>query len=76
MPREALAGPGGPARSIQGWRRGRFVPLLGVVFAELLDLDRLASRCAVLDRYEFMFISIPLAVPGGLSSPANAMALL
>ena len=40
MPREALAGPGGPARSIQGWRRGRFVPLLGVVFVALAGASR------------------------------------
>jgi len=65
-----------PGNVTDGSLHRRMIPLLGVVFAELLDLDRLASRCAILDRYEFMFVSVPLAIPGGLSSPANAMALL
>jgi len=65
-----------PGNLVDGSLHRRMIPLLGVVFAELLDLDRLASRCAILDRFDFMFVSVPLAIPGGLSSPANAMALL
>ena len=65
--------PGDPA---DGSLHRRLIPLLGFVIAELLDLDALAVRCGDLGRYEFLFVAAPLDVPGGLSSPANAMALL
>jgi hypothetical protein len=50
--------------------------MLGFVVAELLDLEALTLRCRELGRFEFLFMAVPLDVPGGLSSPANAMALL
>jgi kynurenine formamidase len=65
-----------PGNLQDGSLHRRMIPMLGVVFAELLDLDRLALHCAVHDRYDFLFVSVPLAVPGGVSSPANAMAIV
>lgn len=65
-----------PGNREDGSLHRRMIPMLGVAFAELLDLDQLAVQCAIHDRYDFMFVSVPLSVPGGLSSPSNAMAVL
>lgn len=65
-----------PGNREDGSLHRRMLPMLGLVFAELLDLDALAARCADINRYDFLFVSVPLPVPGGLSSPANAMAIL
>lgn len=65
-----------PGNAEDGFLHRRLLPMLGIVIGELLDLDRLAERCAAIGRYEFLFVAVPLPVPGGLSSPANAMALL
>jgi hypothetical protein len=42
---------------------------------ELWDLDELASECASDGVYEFMLVSVPLYIPGGVGSPANAYAI-
>ena len=65
-----------PGNREDGSLHRRLLPLLGIVMGELFDLERLAARCTTLGRYEFLFMAAPLPVPGGLSSPANAMALL
>lgn len=49
--------------------------ILIIVVGELFDLDALAKLCKELGRYSFFFTSIPLNVPGGVSSPPNAMAI-
>jgi hypothetical protein len=38
-------------------------------------LDALAADCAADARYEFLLTSAPLHVPGGIGSPANALAI-
>jgi kynurenine formamidase len=65
-----------PGNPQDGSLHRRLLPMLGFVIGELLDLDSLAARCAELGRFDFLFVAVPLEVPGGLSSPANAMALL
>lgn len=65
--------PGDPAI---GSLHRRLLPALGLPMMELLDLDRLATRCAELGRWSFLFVMVPLHVRGGLSSPSNAMAML
>lgn len=65
-----------PGNREDGSLHRRLLPLLGFVMGELLDFDKLAARCAEISRYEFLFVAVPLPVPGGLSSPANAMAIL
>jgi hypothetical protein len=65
--------PGSPE---EGFLHRRLQPMLGLVMGELLDLDTLAERCRALGRHEFLFVAVPLPVPGGLSSPANAIAIL
>ncbi|ONH58784.1 hypothetical protein CcI49_20215 [Frankia sp. CcI49] len=51
------------------------VPLLGMALGELWDLDELARACHGDGRYECLVVSAPLHLPGGVSSPANAVAL-
>ena len=65
-----------PGSTHDGFLHRRLQPMLGLVMGELLDFETLAERCHDLGRYEFLFVAVPLPVPGGLSSPANAMAIL
>jgi hypothetical protein len=65
-----------PGSTDDGFLHRRLQPMLGLVMGELLDFEALAARCRDLGRYEFLFVAVPLPVPGGLSSPANAMAIL
>lgn len=65
-----------PGSREDGFLHWRLQPMLGIVMGELLDLETLAERCSELSRHDFLFVAVPLPVPGGLSSPANAMAVL
>jgi kynurenine formamidase len=49
--------------------------LLGLAMGELFDMTGLSETCAARSRYEFLFVAKPWRLPGGLGSPANAMAL-
>lgn len=51
------------------------IPLLGMPLGELWDLEDLARDCAEAGTYDFLLVSTPLAQPGGVSSPANAVAI-
>lgn len=53
----------------------RLLPMLGFVVGELLDFERLARACAEDRRWEFFFVAAPLNIPGGVGSPANAVAI-
>jgi len=64
--------PGDPA---VGSLHRRLIPLLGFVVGELLDFGALAAAAEGDSRWDFMFVSIPLYLPGGVGSPANAMAI-
>jgi len=48
---------------------------LGLLFGELFTFRSLADACASDGRWEFLFMSCPLHVPGGLGSPPNAIAV-
>lgn len=67
------AAPGDPAA---GFLHRRVLPLLGLALAELLTLGRLSGPCKEAKRWEFFFTAAPLNVPGGVGSPANALAVL
>jgi hypothetical protein len=49
--------------------------LLGLPLGELFALDRLADACAADRRYVGFFAAAPLNMPGGIGSPANALAV-
>jgi kynurenine formamidase len=53
----------------------RALPLLGLPLGELFVLAPLAEDCARDKRYEFMVVSAPLHVEGGIASPPNAVAI-
>jgi kynurenine formamidase len=53
----------------------RLIPMLGFAVSELLDLQPLAGLCAADDRWDFLFVASPLNMPGGIGSPANALAI-
>lgn len=53
----------------------RALPLLGLPLGELFVLAALAADCANDGRYEFMLVSAPLHVEGGIASPPNAVAI-
>lgn len=42
---------------------------------EMFDLEELAAMCKELNRWTFFVSSVPLNMPGGVSSPPNAMAV-
>lgn len=64
-----------PGDAAIGSLHRRLIPMLGFALAELLDLDALAEACASDERWEFQFVAAPLAIPGGVGSPANAVAI-
>lgn len=49
--------------------------LLGLAMGELFDLCDLSRECEQRGRYEFAFVAKPFRLPGGIGSPANAMAI-
>jgi kynurenine formamidase len=64
-----------PGDAAVGSLHRRLIPMLGFAISELLDLERLAGLCAADGRWDFLFVAVPLNVPGGISSPANAVAI-
>jgi kynurenine formamidase len=65
--------PGDPA---VGSLHRRLIPALGMPLGELWALDELAEHCAATGRYEVCVVAAPLMVPGGVASPANAVAIV
>ena len=59
----------------EGLMHYRALPLLGLPLGELFVLAPLAEDCAGDGRYEFMVVSAPLHVEGGIASPPNAVAI-
>jgi kynurenine formamidase len=53
----------------------RLIPMLGFVVGELLDFGPLASLANADGRWDFLFVAVPLNLPGGVGSPANAVAI-
>jgi kynurenine formamidase len=53
----------------------RALALLGLSLGELFALDALAEDCAADGRWEFMLVSAPLVLEGGIASPPNAVAI-
>ena len=52
----------------------RAIAMLGLALGELFRLDALAADCAADHRYTSFFAGVPLNLPGGVGSPANAIA--
>jgi hypothetical protein len=65
--------PGDPA---VGSLHRRLIPLLGYALGELFVLDELRDALAGTGRWDFLFVGVPLYLPGGVGSPGNALALI
>lgn len=65
-----------PGDARDGNLHRRLLPGLGLVIGELFNFEELAIRCSELGRWDFLFTSVPTNIPGGVSSPANALAIL
>ena len=59
----------------EGLLHYRALPLLGLPLGELFVLAPLADDCASDGRYEFLMVSVPLHVEGGIASPPNAVVI-
>lgn len=53
----------------------RTLSMIGLPLGELFVLAPLAEDCAADGRYEFMLVSAPLVLEGGIASPPNAVAI-
>jgi kynurenine formamidase len=53
----------------------RTLSLLGLPIGEQFILDPLAEDCAADGRYEFMMVSVPMNLEGGIATPPNAVAI-
>ena len=51
------------------------IRLLGVPLIDQADLDAVAEAAAARNRWEFMFVLAPLAIPGGTGGPVNPLAI-
>ncbi|BFZ63342.1 hypothetical protein YB2330_004464 [Saitoella coloradoensis] len=65
-----------PTQSPEGWALHEFVLAgWGMPIGEMFWLEDLVKECERLGRWEFFFVSEPLAVVGGVASPPNALAI-
>jgi kynurenine formamidase len=48
---------------------------MGMPLLDNMHLDRLAAACAEDNRWEFLFVTAPLRLPGGTGSPINPLAI-
>ena len=51
------------------------LPFLGLSIGEFFDLDALAEDCAAERDWYFMLTTAPMHLPGGVATPANAVAV-
>jgi kynurenine formamidase len=64
-----------PVDPSAGFLHRRLIPMLGFALGELFALDGLAECCRDTGRYTCFFVAAPLYLPGGVGSPANAVAI-
>ncbi|KAL9006896.1 MAG: hypothetical protein Q9188_000351 [Gyalolechia gomerana] len=73
----------GDSPSFEAWPSNReyylheyLLAMWGCPIGEMLDLEKLAKRCHETNRWTFFVTSAPNNVPGGVSTHANATAIL
>lgn len=64
-----------PVKLEEDFLHRRVLPLLGIPLGELWTFEELAEDCAQDGVYAFMLVSVPLRLPNGVGSPANACAI-
>jgi kynurenine formamidase len=65
-----------PGDGAVGFLHQRLLTMLGMPLGELFDLDPLSQACLARRAWDFVFLSVPLNLPGGVGSPGNAVALI
>ena len=72
----------GPAVEPWPWSFGdenalhyRTLSLMGLPLGEQFVLDDLAADCAEDGSYEFLLVSVPMHLEGGVATPPNAVAI-
>lgn len=61
-----------------GWSKSAHISMmrnLGISIGELFYYERLSKACAADRRWDFLFVSVPLWIPGGSGSPSCAIAI-
>jgi kynurenine formamidase len=51
------------------------IPLLGLCLIDNVNPERLVTACAEERRYEFLFVALPLRIPGSTGSPCQPVAI-
>ncbi|MBW3560990.1 MAG: cyclase family protein [Actinobacteria bacterium] len=51
------------------------IPAMGLCLLDHCRVEELSETCARLGRFEFLFVAVPLALPGATGSPVNPLAL-
>ncbi|HXG35773.1 MAG TPA: cyclase family protein [Dehalococcoidia bacterium] len=64
-----------PPQTGSGFLHAKLIPHLGMLLGELWYLQELAADCAEDGAYEFLLVSVPINIRGGVASPANAVAI-
>lgn len=64
-----------PPQSFEESLHACMLPLWGMPIGELWDLEGLARQCECEGRWEFLLVSAPGDVPGGVGSAPNAVAI-
>ncbi|MGB4135749.1 MAG: cyclase family protein [Microbacterium sp.] len=65
-----------PGNRDDGFLHHRLLTMLGMPMGELFDLDALAAHCHRSQTWDFLFVSVPWHLTGGVASPANAVAVV
>lgn len=65
-----------PGSRDDGFLHHRLLTMLGMPLGELFDFETLAALCVARGTWDFLFVSVPLNLPGAVGSPGNAVAVL
>ncbi|GAA5050719.1 cyclase family protein [Thermocatellispora tengchongensis] len=65
-----------PGSRAAGSLHRRLLALLGMPFGELFDFETLHRRLGEAGHNDFLFVAVPLNLPGGAGSTGNAVALI
>ena len=65
-----------PEAEMQVFMHSHLIAMLGMAVGELWDTGPLARACRSEARTDFLLVSAPLNLPGGVASTSNAVALL
>ena len=65
-----------PGDKHAGFLHHRLLTMIGMPLGEMFDLRALSDHCEASGTWDFLFTSVPWNLPGGVGSPANAVAVV